>query len=344
MFHQLGNLFEIIPAMSRKLLFLLALCAIAAIVAYWAFGSGFNWGLFVESLEGVKVGWLIAGILLTFVTYWLRALRWKILLTPLKIISVAPLFALTTVGFAAIYALGRPAELARPLWLARRESVPVTGSIATIVVERIFDMIMIACLLGVALAAVEIPPGSEATLGQLKRGAWLILGFATLAGLALVVIRTRTQWIVGLIRYRKIASWIESFAQGLSFLRSGKTFALLVLESVVLWVIIAVQFWFLLLGMNFDFSLGTASLVMVAAAVGSLVQIPGIGGGFQVAFFFCMTTLFQIPAERATAASLIAWAFSYGPTIAAAAVYMVTQGISLRELKSTIQKPESNSV
>jgi hypothetical protein len=52
------------------------------------------------------------------------------------------------------------------------------------------------------------------------------------------------------------------------------------------------QFWFMLLGMNFRFSIAAATLVMVGAAVGSVAQLPGIGGGFQALYIFCMTTFF----------------------------------------------------
>jgi uncharacterized membrane protein YbhN (UPF0104 family) len=109
-----------------------------------------------------------------------------------------------------------------------------------------------------------------------------------------------------------------------------------IVQSVILWIAIALQFWFLLLGMNYTFPLGAATLVMVGAGIGSIAQVPGIGGGFQAVFIICMTTLFQIPKEQATATAMIAWAVSYGPTVAAAAIYMAVQGISFRELKGTV--------
>jgi uncharacterized protein (TIRG00374 family) len=327
--------------MSRKLLVLLALCAIGAIVAYRASGFTFNWGLFVQSLKEVRISWLIGSVLLTFATYWLRAIRWKVLLSPLKTLSIGPLFAITTVGFAAIYALGRAGELARPIFLARREDIPMTGSIATVVVERVLDMILIASLFGVALLAVEVPPGTESTLGRLKKAAWLISAGAAGALATLMIIRTNSRRIVELIPFRRVASWIDSFAQGLAFLQNARTFFVVILQSAMLWIVIALQFWFLLRGMNFDFSLGASTLVMVAAGIGSLAQIPGVGGGFQFAYIACMTTLFQVPTERATATALIAWVISYGPTVAGAAIYMVVQGISVKELKNTLRKPET---
>jgi uncharacterized protein (TIRG00374 family) len=330
--------------MSRKLLVLLALCAIGAIVAYRASGWDFDWSLFRTSLSGLHAGWLTASVILSFGTYWVRAIRWQVLLAPLKSIRLAPLLAITIVGFAAIYALGRAGELARPVWLTRRENVPISGSIATIVVERFLDIIMLTAVFAVALIVVDVSAGSEEMLGRLKKGAWFISTLVVAAMIGLVLVRTNAQRIIRLVPFRRVAAGIDSFAQGLSFLQNKNSFFLVIFHSAVLWIAIVLQFWFLLLGMNYAFSLGAAALVMVGAGIGSIAQVPGIGGGFQAVFIICMTTLFQIPTERATATAMIAWAVSYGPTVAAAAIYMAKQGISMSELKSTIRKPESETV
>ena len=330
--------------MSRKLLVLLALCAIVAIVAYRASGLNFDWVLFRKSFAGVNVWWLAACVIMTFATYWLRAIRWQVLLAPLRKLPVSELLAVTTVGFAAIFSLGRAGELARPVWLARREDVPLSGSIATIVVERALDIIMFTALLAIALIVVEVPAGSEKTLGVLKNGAWFISALVVAGAIVLVLIRTNAQRIVQLIPFKGIAGAVENFAHGLAFLQDRKTFFLVILHSAVLWIVIALQFWFLLLGTNSGFSIGAATLVMVAAGIGSVAMLPGIGGGFQAAISFCMTTLFQVPKEQATATSLIAWVVSYAPTIIVGAIYMAVKGISIRELKNTVRKPESETL
>ena len=85
--------------------------------------------------------------------------------------------------------------------------------------------------------------------------------------------------------------------------------------------------------MNFHFSISAATLVMVGAAIGSIAQVPGIGGGFQAGLMFCLGTFFAIPAEKSAAASLVAWVFSIIPTIAIAGVYMMFKGISLKDLR-----------
>ena len=104
-------------------------------------------------------------------------------------------------------------------------------------------------------------------------------------------------------------------------------------HSVILWLAIALQFWFMMLGMRFNLVLAAATLVMVGAAIGSIAQIPGIGGGFQAGFVFCLGTFFAVPAEKALAASLVAWVFSYVPTVAIAAIYMLFSGLSWRDLR-----------
>jgi len=90
--------------------------------------------------------------------------------------------------------------------------------------------------------------------------------------------------------------------------------------------------------------MAAATLVMVGTALGSVVQLPGVGGGFQLGFAFCMETFFKIPKETALAAALVAWIFSYIPTLVATAIYMASQGVRLRDIKSIVQRPQSESV
>jgi uncharacterized membrane protein YbhN (UPF0104 family) len=324
--------------MSRKLLVLLALSLIVVIVAYWVWGREFDWSLFLSSRKTVKAGWLAASIGATMLTYWFRALRWQVLLAPLKAIRLPSLFSITIIGFSAIFMLGRAAELARPIWLSRREKIALTGSVATIVVERFLDMIMLILAFGLALLMADMPGGeSSPTVALLKRASWVIAGVAGAALISLFILRSNAAWIVGKIPFRRVASWMDSFLQGLSFLQDGRSLALVFLQSVGLWILIALQFWFMLLGMNFSLSAASATVVMVGAGIGSIAQIPAIGGGFQAGYIFCMTAFFHVPKEQAFATSLVAAFLSFVPTIAISFLFMAAQGLSLRELKLSLK-------
>ena len=81
-------------------------------------------------------------------------------------------------------------------------------------------------------------------------------------------------------------------------------------------------------------SVKAPTLVMVGAAIGSIAQVPGIGGGFQAGYVFCMTTFFIVPPEQALATSLLAWVSSYVPTVLAGFLYMVSHGLSLKDLRA----------
>src|SRR5262245_57302196 len=129
--------------MSRKLLFLLALCVFVAIVTYRFRGGDFNWSLFVSSLWGLRPGWLAVSVAVTLLSYVVRAYRWQVLLAHLKSVRIEPLITTTLIGFSAIYVLGRAGELARPLWLTRRERIPFSASVATIIVVRFLDSLML---------------------------------------------------------------------------------------------------------------------------------------------------------------------------------------------------------
>src|ERR1051325_4083954 len=122
--------------MSRKSLIILSLAAVSLFAIYKLSSGSFDWSLFLLSFRNVQPAWLAASILATLLTYVARAFRWQVLLNPLKPIAMGPLISTNVLGFSAICLLGRPGELFRPLWLARRENIPLTASVATIIIER----------------------------------------------------------------------------------------------------------------------------------------------------------------------------------------------------------------
>src|SRR5262249_32553257 len=143
--------------MRRKSLFFLCLAALSVYVLYQLKSWGFDWSLFVSSLWNLQPLWLGASIVATIVTYVARAYRWQVLLLPIKPVPVEPLISITLVGFSALYVFGRPGELVRPLWLTRQEEIPLTASLATIIVERVLDTVMVIALFGLALLLVQVP-------------------------------------------------------------------------------------------------------------------------------------------------------------------------------------------
>ena len=313
------------------MLFFLSFGAVAVAVIL-LLRSDFNSELFFKSLGNVRPAWLIASVTVTFACYILRAVRWQVLLTSLKFIRLGPLITATLLGYSAIYALGRAGELVRPVWIARTEQIPASGSFAAILLERIFDFLLIVLLFAVSLAWVELPVGTGGSLASLARASWA-LSIAAVAALGLSMVFHK---YVGLLTARlaqgRPRRLLETFRAGLTATSTLKDLRLLIGYSVLLWLGITLQFWLMLVGLNVNLSLPAATLTLVGSALGSIAQIPGIGGGFQAGLVFCLTTFFLIPIETAIAASLLAWIVTYTPTLLAGASYMVWKGISTREL------------
>lgn len=315
-------------------MFLLVLMVIIVLASYWLVGRDFSWPLFVSSLWNVQPIWLTASIVATLLTYVARAFRWQVLLNPVKSIRMGQLISTNVLGFSAIYLIGRAGELVRPLWLTRRERIPLTASVATILVERVLDTLMLIALFGWALFLVKLPSAAVQTITLMKNGAWLLVAGSIGGMIFLFFFRSNVERITRYVPIARLARLLRSFAEGLSFLDRGRSFGLAIAHSFLVWIVIVLQFWFMLLGMNFHFSISAATLVMVGAAIGSIVQVPGIGGGFQAGYAFCMTTFFIVPAEQAIATSLVAWVSCYVPTVLAGGLYMVSHGLSLRDLRT----------
>jgi hypothetical protein len=83
---------------------------------------------------------------------------------------------------------------------------------------------------------------------------------------------------------------------------------------------------------------------MVGAAIGSVAQIPGIGGGFQLAFALCLTKFFRVPAEAALSAAMIGYLTNNLPTLATAIPCMLKDGLTIREIRNTIRNPDSETI
>ena len=317
--------------MRRKLLFFLGFAALITATVL-LFQRDFDSRLFFEGFSDIRPAWLFASIVATFVSYAIRALRWQILLASLKLVRLGSLVMATLLGYGAVYALGRAGEMVRPVWIARKEEISTVGSFAAIVLERVFDLSMLLLLFAFSLAFVQLPVGAEDSVSLLARAAWSILILAIAALGASILFEKYVTVITNKLAARRIRRFLETVREGLAATSNLRSLGFVAFYSLLLWLGIAIQFWLMMVGLNFDLPFTATTIVLVGSALGSIAQVPGIGGGFQAAFIFCLTTFFLVPVETAIAASLIAWVITYTPTLLAAAVYMMWKGISAHEL------------
>ncbi|HVW83890.1 MAG TPA: lysylphosphatidylglycerol synthase transmembrane domain-containing protein, partial [Bryobacteraceae bacterium] len=129
------------PARRRRKI--LAAVLFMAIVGGWAIYAGtrekgFDWPTFVSTVQALDWRWLALSLAFSYATYVVRALRWAVLLEPLRPHPrFGKLLSATVIGFSAVTALGRAAEMVRPYLIANRENLPFSSQIAAWIVERI---------------------------------------------------------------------------------------------------------------------------------------------------------------------------------------------------------------
>ncbi len=133
---------------------LVALCLLIYLqVRTW---KNFDWGVFWSRTDHVSLLGLLAGIVLTYLAYLLRAVRWRIFLKPVCQTTTARLLGPQFIGFSALALLGRAGEMIRPYLIAKKERLTFTSQIAVWGVERIFDMGAFAALLTISLFSPEV--------------------------------------------------------------------------------------------------------------------------------------------------------------------------------------------
>lgn len=332
-----------------KWMALVAVLAALVLLAWWGLRDrGFDWAVFWATLRGLDPGWLAAASILALCTYVGRALRWAVLIRPVKPQpSIWNLTVATTIGFTAITLLGRPGEFVRPYLIAVKERVPVSSQLAALLLERIYDLLMALILFGFALSRVrqsEVQAG-PALSWVLAAGGWTAaaIGVACLAMLVLIrqfaePMRHRLLDALRFLseeRYARAERLVNAFVQGVESTRSGRSLLLLTGYSVLEWVLIAGTIMAVVraFGHVLPFGLVDVLIFMGFLAFGAVIQIPGIGGGVQVVSVLVLTELFSVPLEAATGAAMIIWVITFVVIVPPGLLLALREGINWSKIK-----------
>lgn len=248
---------------------------------------------FVEFWEAIKTAqylWLLPGIAVYFLGVWARAWRWHYLLRPVKAVSTRTMFPIVTIGYMGnnIYP-ARAGEVLRALVLKRREGVPVSASLATIIVERIFDGVVMLAFIFINLGQLARLTGGSGIVGGLSIQDVAIWGslifFGALAAFLLAAMFPKTtdrlvSWLVLRVipaRFReKVMSIARKFLDGLVSLRSPREALMVFLTSVVIWLFETGKYWFVM--QAFPFEVSFFALMLMNGIVNLATTIPSAPG------------------------------------------------------------------
>ena len=328
---------------------LIALVALAYHARGMVHGGHFSWKRLVQSVREAKFSGLLLGLITIYVAYFIRAIRWKCFSHHIGPSSLMGIYRSTIIGFAAVFVLGRAGEPVRPLLIARKEKMPVSSMFGIYVLERLFDVCATAVLAGISLlffpemmSLSGANPAGEArarTAGLfLLAGLVAAVGFLVyfrLHGAGALARRLKTWHARGGWRV-KVATAFAGFSDGLQAIRSFSDLGEAVFYTAAHWAVIALAYFLVIRSFGGDLAqidFPGAMLVLAFTMVGSALQIPGVGGGSQIASFIAFTSIFGIDTEPALAASLVLWLITFAASSLVGIPLAIHEGWSMDELR-----------
>ncbi len=280
--------------------------------------------------------WLVPGVVVYFLAVWGRTWRWHYLLRPLKAIPLASLFPIVVIGYMGnnVYPF-RAGEVIRAYVLRRNEGVKITASLATIIVERIFDGLVMLIFVFVALPFANIEQDWLRTMVILGTVAF----FGALAVFFFMAMRpelSRRVYSFFIMRFlpkpaqEPAHRMADHFMEGLESLRSPRDLVMTLVSSVFIWLTETTKYWFVMHAFGFQVSFFV--LMLMTAVVNLATTLPGAPGyigtfdgpGIKV------LEAFSVPHDLAAGYTLVLHAALWLPITLLGFFYLTQQGLSWR--------------
>jgi uncharacterized membrane protein YbhN (UPF0104 family) len=324
----------------------------AALLLLWFF-RGIDWVALVQALREARPAPLVGLALVTVGVYVVRAWRWGDLLAPLGRVGYTDLFSATMVGFASGLLIPRAGELLRPWLVSRRYPIAWSAGVATIILERLVDMITVLVLFAAYLFVLPAPAaqaegevlfelwGFRPTAMDFIEAGGVIAVLGVGVALAfLAALHASPGRVVGWVEARlaRAPRWLaeplgrvlHSFSDGLAVLRAPLPhLAKIAAQSLVVWLLIALGFWLNHLAFGIDLPFHATFLLIAFLVVGVAIPTPGMVGGFHAFYFVALGGVYGVDRATAAAAGISAHALSNLPVLVFGIVLLGREGLSL---------------
>jgi len=300
---------------------------------------GLHLDQFWDTVKSANYWWLIPGIGVYFIGMWIRAWRWHYLLGPIKKIPTKVMFPVTTIGYMGnnIYP-ARAGEVLRAVILKRKEGVPVSASLATIIVERIFDGVVMLAFVFVNLSELAKLTGSSGFVGNIQQvaviGTGVFLGALVIFLLAAmypqVTARLGTWFIVRFVpkgMQEKVSGIMHKFLDGLASLRSPFNVLMVFFTSVLIWLLETGKYWFVMHA--FPFQVSFFALMLMNGIVNLATTIPSAPGyiGTFDAPGIAVLTAYSVDQATAAGYTLVLHVALWLPITLLGAYYLTREGV-----------------
>lgn len=309
----------------------------------------------LAALRSAHPGWLAGIVASAAVTYVLRAWRWGAFLEPLAKVPLSRLVRVTVVGFMSGLFIPRASELVRPYLVTRSHGVATAAGFATVVLERVVDLITVLGLFFLYLYVLPFPaaqrqeplPVLRATGAGAAAVAFTALGvlaaFHFQAERAMAVIDRLLHWLPARAAapFARIA---RSFSDGLAVLKAPVAhLAWIFAQSVLLWLSIALGIWSAGLAFGLELPFRSTFLILGFLTVGVSIPTPGMVGGFHEAYLLALTQAFGADRHAVAAAGLTLHALTNLPVLLVGLLWLSGEGLTLGKVQQIADEEDDDS-
>lgn len=296
---------------------------------------------FWSEVKQANYWWLIPGVGVYFLAVWARAWRWHYLLRPLKAIPTSTMFPIVAIGYMGnnVYP-ARAGEVLRAVVLKRKEGVAISASLATIIVERIFDGVVMLGFVFINLGELArltngAGMGAGISIQQIALWGSVVFFGALLVFLIAAMFPSASEKALAWFAARVVPTRFRAcvlelgmrFLGGLESLRSPLEILMVFLTSVVIWLLETGKYWFVM--QAFDFEVSFFALMLMNGVVNlatSIPSAPGYVGTFD-APGIAVLEAYSVPTALATSYTFVLHVALWLPITLLGAYYLGREGI-----------------
>lgn len=318
----------------------------------------FDWSTFWSQTHRIKWWHVVHGIILIYLAYVVRAIRWKIFLKPVRPqAKMAELVSPTLIGFAGLALLGRAGEFIRPYLIARRTGLSFSSQLAVWAVERIFDIGAFGVLMALAIflpSALQSIPHPEYYQRFREAGFFLIAFVLGTTAAAVVIGRNgdaAARWVEQRFAHlssnlgHRMGQKVREFGMGLNTIHGPLSLIWLSVVSVGMWYMIALAYHEVTHAYQaaaLDIPVSQLLILIFASMLGSMLQLPAVGGGSQMATIAVLSSVFDAPPEMAASCGILLWLVTFAAVVPLGLLLAHHERLSLRKLSVESHQTEDS--
>jgi hypothetical protein len=303
-----------------------------------------NFQEMLDALTAANYLWLLPAFLFMLISHMLRAYRWRYFLEPIKPqVRFSPMFSALMIGYAAnnIFPL-RLGEFLRAYAIGKSQKISKSASFATIIVERLIDILALLLLLASTILFYPLPE-------IIKSSGYFIFAITVGAIVFMIFLMEKSEATIGLLEkfmpaqmFARIEKIVRSFLRGFEGLRSSQHYFKVTVFSILVWLLYAATVYTCFFAFDFprDYQLNIPASLVVLVTVSIGIMIPSSPGFVGTYHWFCMQSLalYGVPHSKALSFAVISHALNTLPITIIGLLYFWKENLSLADADAVMQK------